>query len=305
MDVLSDLLQRAQATNALVRQFIAQPPWSVTYDELPSLSVVAALGGCATLRIDDGAPATLAANDIALITGVRSYTIADDPATPSRYVIRGNTKYLDGRAVGPGEFHAPRTYGDGLGGTTIVRGVYDLRGAVGRRLLDLLPPVAIVPATDRTRPALSLLASETAREEPGQDAVLRRLLDFVLVVALRAWWAGPDATPPSWYQALTAPGIGDALRLLHDSPAHRWTVAELAAKVAMSRATFAARFTELVGAPPLTYLTSWRMALAADLLQDPAATVASVARAVGYEDPFAFAVAFKRVHGLTPSAWRR
>ncbi|MFI5696580.1 AraC family transcriptional regulator [Kribbella sp. NPDC051586] len=307
MDVLSDLLQRAQATDALVRQIIARGPWSVTYADAPSLSVVATLGGSACLRLDDGVPRHLAAGDIALITGVGSYTIADDPATPAYYVIRGGQKYtIDGDPVDwQGEYLAPRTYGDGLpGATTMVRGAYDLRGDVGRRVLALLPPLAVVSATPQTRPALDLLTTEVAREEPGQDAVLRRLLDFVLVLALRAWCASPEAELPSWYQALTAPGVGDALRHLHEDPTHRWSVAELAAKVGLSRATFAARFTKLVGQPPLTYLTAWRMTLAADLLHTTTATIATVAHQVGYEDPFAFSVAFKRTHHQSPTEWR-
>lgn len=305
MDVLSDLLQRAQATDALVRQIIARGPWSVTYADVPSLSVVATLGGSAYLRLDDGVPTMLAAGDIALITGVDSYTIADDPATPAYYVIRGGQKYsINGDPVEwRGEYLAPRTYGDGLpGATTMVRGAYDLRGDVGRRVLALLPPLAVVSATPQTRPALDLLTTEVAREEPGQDAVLRRLLDFVLVLALRAWCASSEL--PSWYQALSAPGIGDALRHLHEDPAHRWSVAELAAKAGLSRATFAARFTELVGQPPLTYLTAWRMTLAADLLRTTTATIATVARQVGYEDPFAFSVAFKRTYNQSPTTWR-
>jgi AraC-like DNA-binding protein len=127
----------------------------------------------------------------------------------------------------------------------------------------------------------------------------------VLVLALRAWCARPESTLPAWYKALTDPAIGDALRLLHEDPAHRWTVAALAAEVGMSRAAFAARFTTMVGEPPLTYLTAWRMTLAADLLRDTEATVAAVAREVGYEDAFAFSVAFKRARDVSPSVWRR
>jgi len=162
-----------------------------------------------------------------------------------------------------------------------------------------------VPAGPRTRAALDLLATEIARDEPGQDAVLHRLLDLVLVLALRAWCAGPAAVLPAWYRALAEPAIGDALRLLHEDPARRWTVAGLAAKVGMSRAAFAARFTGLVGQPPLTYLTGWRMTLAADQLRDTDATIATVAHDVGYADAFAFSVAFKRARGVSPSMWRR
>ncbi|GAA2611829.1 AraC family transcriptional regulator [Actinomadura fulvescens] len=315
MDVLSDLLQRARAGDSLVRQLIQRPPWSLTFADVPQLTVVATLGGHASIRLDDAhanAGATqvrLAASDIALIRGPGRYTIADSPATPPQVIVQGGRKYRVGggeEIAGTHRSLAPRTYGDGLpGATTMLRGAYELRGDVGDRLLDLLPRLAVVPGGPRTRPALDLLATEAACDEPGQDAVLSRLLDLVLVLALRAWCARPEATLPAWYRALADPAISDALRRLHDDPAHRWTIAELAAKVGMSRAAFAARFTGLVGQPPLTYLTGWRMTLAADLLHDTEATVASVARTVGYQDAFAFSVAFKRARGIAPSAWRR
>ncbi|TQL97486.1 AraC-like DNA-binding protein [Actinoallomurus bryophytorum] len=307
MDVLSDLLHRARARNAPVRQLIQRPPWSLTFADAPPLTVMATLGGHASIRLDDAAAVRLAAGDIALISTVGRYTIADDPSTPPQVVIRGQRKYVVGGddEVATERSLAPRTYGDGLPGATIMlRGAYELRGDVGDRLLDMLPPLAIVPAGPRTRAALDLLATEVACDEPGQDAILDRLLDFVLVLALRAWCARPESAP-AWYRALADPAIGDALRFLHADPAHRWTVAALAAEVGMSRAAFAARFTGLVGEPPLTYLTGWRMTLAADLLRDTEATIATVARKVGYEDAFAFSVAFKRARGVTPSAWRR
>ncbi|MBW8792132.1 MAG: helix-turn-helix transcriptional regulator, partial [Streptomyces sp.] len=242
----------------------------------------------------------------ALISGTNRYTIADAPDTPPQVVIRGGRKHVIDSGTAAQQNLAPRTYGDGLpGATTLLRGAYELRGDVGERLLVMLPPLAVVPAGPRTRAALDLLAAEVAHDEPGQDAVLNRLLDLVLVLALRAWCARPQAEPPSWYGALVTPAVGDALRLLHEDPARRWTVAELAARVGQSRATFAARFTRAVGEPPLTYLTGWRMALAADLLRDTEETVAAVAREVGYEDAFAFSVAFKRARGVSPSDWRR
>jgi AraC-like DNA-binding protein len=308
MDVLSDLLDRARAGNALVRQLVQRPPWSVTYADAPPLTAVATLGGHASIRLDDvpAAPVLLAAGDIALVKGPGRHTIADDPATPPRFVIHQGRKHLlDGREVADTQ-RAPRTYGDGsLGATVMLRGAYELRGDVAARLLELLPPLAVVPAGPRTRAALDLLAAEVARDEPGQDAVLNRLLDLVLVLALRAWCARPGVAVPAWYRALADPAIGKALRLLHDDPGRRWTVAALAAEAGMSRAAFAARFASLVGRPPLAYLTGWRMTLAADLLRDTEATVAAIAREVGYADAFAFSVAFKRARGTSPSIWRR
>ncbi|SEF37458.1 AraC-type DNA-binding protein [Amycolatopsis pretoriensis] len=301
MDVLSDLLHRARAADALVRQLIQRPPWSMAFADAPPLTLVATLGGHAFVSLRDAAPVRLAAGDIALISAT-GHTIADDPATAPQVVIRGAKKYPVTADAQP---RAPRTYGDGApGATTMLRGAYELHGVAAERLLGTLPPLAVVPAGPRTRAALDLLAGEIARDEPGQDAVLRRLLDLVLVLALRAWCATTD-TPPAWYRALDDEGVGEALRLLHAEPAHRWTVASLAARAGLSRAAFAARFAHLVGEPPLTYLTGWRMTLAADLLRDTEDTVAAVAKAVGDEDPFAFSVAFKRHRGASPSDWRR
>ncbi|MER7581862.1 AraC family transcriptional regulator [Kitasatospora sp. NPDC097691] len=310
MDVLSDLLHRARARTASVRQLVQRPPWSLAFTDPPPLTLVTTLAGHAWVRTDDAGtvPVRVAAGDVALVTGPSHHTIADDPSTPVQVVIQGQEKRIvDGAAAAEHIRRnlAPRTYGDGLPGATVMlRGAYDLHGDVGGRLLAMLPPLAVVPAGPTTRPALELLADEARRDAPGQDAVLDRLLDFVLVLALRAWCAGADPAP-AWFRALADPAIGRAVRLLHEEPARRWTVAELASRVGMSRAAFAARFTAVVGEPPLTYLTDWRMTVAADLLRTTETTVAAVAHQVGYEDPFAFSVAFKRARGVTPSAWRR
>lgn len=310
MDVLSDLLHRARAGNASVRKLVQRPPWSLTFTDPPPLTVVTTLFGHASVRFDDAgsASAPLTAGDIALVTRPARYTIADDPRTLPQVVIHGHRKHVvDGSAQARDTRRnlAPRTYGDGRPGATVMlRGAYDLRGSVGERLLGMLPPLAVVPTGPATRAALDLLATEAGHDEPGQDAVLGRLLDLLLVLALRTWCAGAE-TAPTWYRALADAATGEAVRLLHQDPAHRWTVAELATRVGMSRAAFAARFTALVGEPPLTYLTGWRMTVAADLLRDTETSVASVAREVGYEDPFAFSVAFKRTRGVSPSTWRR
>lgn len=313
VDTLSDLLRRAGAGDAKVRQLIQRPPWSMTYADAPALTVFAALGGHAVLRLEDvpsTAPAHLSAGDIALVAHSRRHTISDDLATPPQVVIGGGRKQLLGdpeRHPGLRANLAPRTWGDGLpGATTVLRGMFKLRGDAGRRLLAMLPPLAVVPAGPRTGAALDLLAAEAARDEPGQDAVLHRSLDLVLVLALRSWCASLDPADPSWCTALTDPAIGAALDHLHTDPARPWTVAGLAATAGLSRAAFAARFTRLVGQPPMAYLAGWRMTLAADLLRDDAGTtVAAAAQAVGYQDPFAFSVAFKRAKGMSPSRWSR
>jgi AraC-like DNA-binding protein len=98
--------------------------------------------------------------------------------------------------------------------------------------------------------------------------------------------------------------IGRALRLMQHNPAHPWTVAALAGQIGVSRAALARRFTELVGEPPMSYLTGWRLAIAADLLREPEATIDAVARQVGYSSGFALSAAFKRVRGVSPREHR-
>lgn len=314
VDVLSELLHRARATNAVVRKLIHRPPWSITFADQRPLAAVATLAGSASisLRSPDTprtpVTRTLGTGDIALVKG-GGYTVADDPATPSQVVIRDGVKHVADAAeqavAGMAQRIAARTFGDRQPGAIVMlHGIYELHGSAGDRLLDMLPDLTVVPAGARTRGPLELLSVEAERDEPGQDAVLNRLLDLVLVTALRSW--GTETVPelPTWLTAIADPTIGAALARLHADPARAWTTATLAGAVGMSRAAFSARFTGLVGEPPMSYLTGWRMTLAADLLRDTDATVAAVARDVGYQNAFAFSAAFKRAYGHSPTTWR-
>jgi AraC-like DNA-binding protein len=198
--------------------------------------------------------------------------------------------------------------GDGAP-TVLLCGAYTFHGHVCDSLLATLPPLLALQGVATSDPplrvALGLLAEEVQREAPGQQTVLDRLLDLLLVYALRAWFARDEAAPPRWYAALDDPAAGPALRALHAAPERAWTVADLAAEAGLSRAAFARRFTELTGVAPLTYLTRWRMTLAQEALRRPGATLAGVAHEVGYGSEYAFANAFKRHHGVAPGRWRR
>ena len=98
--------------------------------------------------------------------------------------------------------------------------------------------------------------------------------------------------------------VGQTLALLHADPGHPWTLAELARRVASSRSKLGERFTNLVGQPPMQYLTQWRMQVAATLLVQSSAKVASIGTAVGYDSEAAFSRAFKKSTGFAPGAWR-
>jgi AraC-like DNA-binding protein len=116
---------------------------------------------------------------------------------------------------------------------------------------------------------------------------------------LSAWFDRPGAVVPAWYRGHCDPMIGPALQAIHNMPERPWTVASIAAECRLSRAAVARRFGEVVGEPPLAYLTARRLALAADLLLEPGSTVASVADRVGYGSAFAFSSAFKRARGVS------
>ncbi|MEV5538136.1 AraC family transcriptional regulator [Saccharopolyspora shandongensis] len=306
MDLLADYLAGVRAKGAVFCQSVVEPPWAVRFSDPAPLALGAMLRGESWIVGAGTTPVRVQERDVILVRGLRPFTVADRPTTEPQVVIEGPERYWttsDGpAAAGPDLALGPRTYGFSADGSDLfVTAEYPLHGDVSERLLEALPKVAVIPREPEFAPLLDLLAAEVDSEEPGQQVILDRLLDLLLVRALRSWFAQPEAEPPPGYRALADPRIGHALRLMHERPDHPWTVAALGAEAGMSRAVFARRFAELVGQPPLRYLTEWRMALAADMLRAPGATVASVARKVGYADGFAFSNAFKRVRDMPPS----
>jgi AraC-like DNA-binding protein len=268
--------------------------------------LVTMLRGEGWILPDGDDPVPLGHGDVAIVAGPTSFSIADSPETRARplYTVYGPDNCItdsgDDLTLGV------RTCGDQIDGPNVLlTGSYQVHGRVCERLLSVLPKVLTVPNDGDLCPVLDLTTAEIERDDPGQQAVLDRLLDLLLLTALREWFARPEACSPPWYRALSDPVIGRALRLLHDEPARPWTVAALAEEAGVSRATFARRFTELVGEAPMSYLTGWRLSLAIDLLQRTDATVEEVAEQVGYRSGFGLSVAFKRVYGTRPSEYRR
>jgi AraC-like DNA-binding protein len=196
--------------------------------------------------------------------------------------------------------------------TVTLCGAYQLDPARAHPLLHDLPELIHLPAHLGRHPELratvDLLATELERPRLGTDAIIPALLDTLLLHILRTWL---DQNPTSetaatgWAAALNDPATTAALQAMHRDPARPWTVATLAAEAGLSRAPFARRFAALLGQPPLTYLTWWRMATAARLLHESDAPLSAIAGRVGYTSEFAFAAAFKRRYGTAPGRYRR
>lgn len=305
MDALGDLLRGIRANGATVCRSIAAPPWGLRLEITAPLTLVCGVTDDAWLIADGREPMLLRRGDVGLVREGVQFVLADDPASEVDVVIRGVDECIG--EVEPDGKHTWR-FGNRPSGDpnemVMLTAAYQVRGDLSDRLLSALPEVFVITNTDEACPSMDLLAIELGRDRPGQDIAIDRLLDLILVFALRDWFDRPEAETPAWYVALGDPVVGPALRALHDEPARAWTVEALARHVGVSRAGFARRFADLIGEPPLTYLTGWRMALAADLLRRTDASVASVARQVGYADSFAFSTAFKRVRGLRPSEHR-
>lgn len=310
MDVLSNVLSvTSLATSTLgSREFIA--PWAIAIDSPRESAVHIMRRGTAWLRHGDHEPIRLNAGDVVLLAGGRPHVLSSerdvrDPEPMAQAIARSYNNVvpsLRGRADANSESTALQCAGyefsnDGFSPD----GVHPL--------LSLLPPVVVLPAQRvESDPELLLLLQLLGREaqhrETGVELVLPRLLDTLFVYILRAWLREqPDGTA-GWLGALRDPQIRKALTLIHESPQAPWTVESLARQAAMSRAAFAKRFMDLVGQPPLAYVTRWRMDLAAKLLRESREPVARIASRVGYLSETAFAKAFRRRRKMPPGAYR-
>lgn len=307
MDALAGLLEGPRASGAFLLRIVLDPPWSIRVQDGSPLCLAAMLSGDGWFAHDNGDPVRLRPGDVAIVRGSDAYTMSDAPGTPPQVIVHPGQRCAtpDGVELREEMALGVRTWGSNPNGSvTMLLGVYEEVGAVGQRLLDVLPPLLVVSGDTWDSTLVSVLSHEITKQGPAQGVVLDRLLDLLLISVLRVWFDRPETEAPAWYRAYPHPVVGQALRLFHEDPAHHWSLAGVAAEVGVSRATLAQCFTEAVGTPPMTYLTEWRLALAADLLRESDATLHAVAREVGYGSGFALSSAFKRVRGVSPQEYR-
>jgi len=301
MDVLTDLLQRSRAQGAAFCRTTAYGEWGLRFPGTAALAVHAIVEGEAHLWAEDpDRAARLTSGDVILVRENIEHQVAHAsgaPTEPLESVIESGPGVT--RHVTVGHPH----HGEEA---SFFCGAYLFEGDLCRGLLDALPDtVRLAPAAGSTlRATMDLLAREMVIDEPGQQTLLDRLLDVALVQILREYFRARSDDAPGWFRASADPRIGQALRALHEDPAHSWTVAELAERALLSRSAFARQFTDLVGQAPLAYLGDWRMALARERLRDTDARLAAIAGSLGYASEFSFAAAFKRHHGVAPGRWR-
>jgi AraC-like DNA-binding protein len=322
MDPLSQVLELLDLRAASPSRLEAGGRWALSFPGHQHLKIGAVVAGQCWLIPDQAAPQHLTAGDCYLLVSSHPHTAAsDDPASST-----GPLSPVPASAVLPSPWPTPayhQTTPDDPGRTILLSGSLSFDDTAAALLLDRLPPVSRIaagsPQASVVAPALQLLAAETAgtaSTAPGSAVMRKQLTCILFIQVLRALLetgetpgdAPGDASGPAspgWLAALRDPQIGAALTLIHQDPARRWTVAELAAAAGLSRSSFALRFRTLVGLPPLDYLVRWRIQLAARALRSTDRTVAAIGASLGYSSESAFSNAFKRVRGQPPSRYRR
>ena len=300
MDPLSDVFSLLRVERVLASQLEVRGPWAMRFTGLRHIKFAGVLEGSFWLWFEDGTPPLrLEAGDFFLLTRGQTYCTGSDPTLDA----------VDGREMLSRCFDPDGVvrFGDEGERVSASGGRFIFADDTSDQLLKLLPPIVHVPAASESaaslRAVLELMRLESQTERPGAPVAAASLANMVLIQIFRAHLASGTPTP-GWLGSLGDPKIGVALGLMHADIARPWKVADLARAVAMSRTAFAERFKSLVGVPPLTYLTGWRMAVASYALKTGDKSLSAIAESVGYGSDVAFSSAFRRATGRSPGRSR-
>jgi AraC-like DNA-binding protein len=294
-DPLADVITLLQPRAVASRLISGAGRWAAAYSAYGHPSFCAVLEGGCRLAVDRQPPLTLQAGDFVLLPATPAFTMSSlapakavpfDPKTSAAHV---------------GELrHGTR---GGRPDVRLLGGWFVFDSPDAALLVPLLPVVVHLRDAGRLSVLVRLVGEEAADRRAGRDLVLTRLVEVLLIEALRA--APGDDAPPGLLGGLADPPLALAMRQMHAHVARPWTVAQLAKAAALSRSAFFERFTRTVGVPPMEYLVAWRMAVAKDLLRRRACSLAEAAERVGYASASTFSTAFSRHVGQPPGRYAR
>jgi len=302
MDVLADVLNTVELKGWLSSRRELAPRWRYDFAaSKDSMFHVISYGGAylqvagavEPIRVEDG--------DVVLFPTGHPHSLYDDPLSPLTRLVHLDYNPQRGYQVVNSEGEGPKLL--------MLCGAFHFEYPSGFPLLHRLPELIHIPGAQGRidqgcADIVRLIARESALRQLGAEVVLNRLTELLFIQVIRLWIDQQAEASVGWIAALRDQPISTALGLIHQSPDHKWTVNELAEAVALSRSAFSARFTELVGEPPLTYLTRWRMLKATRLLKNEV-RMETIAELLGYESEAALRKAFKREIGIPPAQYRR
>jgi AraC-like DNA-binding protein len=294
-DPLSEVIALLQPRTVFSRRISGAGRWGVRYSAFGQPSFCAVLEGSCRLTVDGHRPLTLEAGDFVLLPATPGFTMSGfEPVRFERFDPNVTSKV-------PGEVrHGTR---GGRPDVRLLGGWFAFDSPDSRLLISLLPSLVHVRGIERLSVLVRLVGEEASERRSGRDLVLTRLVEVLLIEALRA--TPSDDAPPGLLRGLADARLAPAIRQMHSQLTRSWTVAQLARTAALSRSAFFERFTRTVGLSPMEYLLAWRMAVAKDLLRRRDLGVAEVAERVGYGSASTFSTAFSRHVGRPPGRYAR
>jgi AraC-like DNA-binding protein len=279
-------------------------PWALSIPAFEqSLMFHVVTAGQCVLEVEGAESCVLKPGDLALVPhgaghclmsgpGIRAMNLFDLP----RHTVSNRYEILE--------------HGEGGAKTTMICALVRFDHPAAQQLVQLLPKLIRVdswhtPEMEWIQSTLRFIAAEAQHQNAGGETVITRLADILVIQAIRAWIARDAEAQRGWLGALRDKQIGRAIAAIHRDPAHPWTVASLASAVGMSRSSFSARFTQLVGETAIRYALRWKMHDALRRLSETNVSLAALTTDLGYESEAAFSRAFKRVIGVSPGSARR
>jgi AraC-like DNA-binding protein len=294
IDPLADVVTLLQPSAPFSKLISGAGPWSVRRAEAGRPFYCMVLDGASRLAVDGREPLILEKGDFVLIPSAFDFTASSlEPPqgqhdTPHVVLPTGEVRH--GNASDPPDVR-------------MLVGYCVFASPDARLLVSLLPQIVHVRGERRLSTLVEFVREEAHEQRPAREVILARLLEVLLIEALRS--TAGTAASASLLRGLADTRLAVALRRMHENPTRAWTVGQLANEAALSRSAFFERFSRAVGIAPMEYLLGWRMALAKDLLRRKDVTVAEVAEHVGYSSASSFSVAFTRHVGLPPTRYAR
>lgn len=296
VDLLSQVLMLIRLRGELVFSAEATAPWALGFEPGSAYFHIVSEGEMEVVA-SDGKRVPAVAGDLLVLPQGRGHRIGTAGAEPVPLREALDKAGGDGFSI---------TLGGGGAAATFFTGAFRFEGDNMPEMLAVLPSVIHIPRSLRAdedawlEGISSYLLAEARAPHPGAALMISRLIDILVIRAMRLWVRTAPPENRGWLGALADIRISRALKAIHDEPFRQRTVAELAGIAGMSRSSFAERFASLIGAPPLHYQTRWRLLLANEMLRRPDTRVSEVARRIGYDSDAAFSRAFKAQFGYAP-----